>query len=336
MSRVNTVEPDGRPIAVIVDREGLGDVLLKLPMLRAIARAFPDRPIWWIASNITAVADDLWPYMRGMVSEVRPLTGISTRKDAVAAARELPAFSLVFDTRTRIASIWHARRLLRRRRYFCCTPGYLLSDARPGRFMRPRHIGERALSLARAALGDGADGSGSLACGAAAREAARKLLPEGPTYVGLAVGSREVRKNWPAERFRELAQALIARGYVPVFLLGPQEASVRDQFVFAAPGAIALDMTQMDPQPAIGVLDAAIAVLERLSLVIANDAGLGHLAGAVGRPLVSLFGPTDPRRWAPMGPVKRVVRAQDYGTREMSGIPVTAVVSTAESLLQGL
>jgi ADP-heptose:LPS heptosyltransferase len=320
---------------VIVEREGLGDVLLKLPMLRAIARGFPNRPIWWIAANITAVADDLWPYLRGMVTEVRPLTGISARKRTLALSRELPAFSLAFDTRTRIASIWHARQLLRRQRYFCCTPGYLLSDARPGRFMRPRHIGERAMSLARAALGDAADGSGSLACGTAAREAARTLLPEGPIYVGLAVGSREARKNWPAECFKELAQALTAHGRVPVFLLGPQEAVVRDQFIAAAPGAIAIDMTQMNPQPAIGVLDAAIAVLERFALVIANDSGLGHLAGAVGRPLLSLFGPTDPRRWAPMAPVSRVLRAQDYGKHEMSGIPVAAVLSAAESVLQG-
>src|SRR5262249_15503686 len=35
-----------RPIAVLVEREGLGDVLLKLPLLRAIARGFPEYPVW--------------------------------------------------------------------------------------------------------------------------------------------------------------------------------------------------------------------------------------------------------------------------------------------------
>lgn len=328
------VESGARPIAVIVDREGLGDVLLKLPMLRAIGRGFPGRPIWWIAAFETAVADDLWPYLRELVSEVRPWAGISSRKEEmVARLRELPAFSLVFDTRTRLSSIWHARRILRRERYYCCSPGYLLSDARPRRLMRPRHIGERAMSLARAALGESADGGGTLACGAAARQAAEKLLPTGPVYVGLAVGSREARKNWPLERFVELARALAARGHVPVLLLGPQESSVRELFRRESPPIIALDFTQINPQPAIGVFDAAIAVIERLALVVANDAGLGHLAGAVSRPVVSLFGPTDPRRWAPMAPVRRVVRAQDHGADDMNAIPVAAVLGVVETVL---
>ena len=71
---------------------------------------------------------------------------------------------------------------------------------------------------------------------------------------------------------------------------------------------------QIDPKPAIGVLDPVIAVAEQLAAVVANDGGLGHLAGATARPVVSLFGPTDPRRWAPMAPVRRVLRAQDYGS----------------------
>ncbi len=326
-----TVETGPRPIAVIVDREGLGDVLLKLPMLRAIAHRFPDRPLWWIAAHQTSVADDLWPYLRELVTEVRSRTGISSgRKQMLLRLREFPAFSLVFDTRTRWSSIWYARRVLRRDRYYCCTPGYLLSDSRPRQLMRPRHIGERAMSLAQAALGDAADGGGTLPCSAAARQMAQTLLPAGPVYVGLAVGSREARKNWPLERFNELARALSARGHTPVLLLGPQEAAAREEARRQIPQAIALDFTQITPKPAIGVFDAVIAIVERLAAVVANDSGLGHLAGAVGRPVVSLFGPTDPRRWAPMAPVRRVVRAQNYGGDDMNAIPVPPVLSAVE------
>ncbi len=325
--------PGPEPIAVIVDREGLGDVLLKLPMLRAIGRGFPGRPIWWIAVFQTSMADDLRPYFRDLVTEVRPWAGISAPRDEmIPRLRELPAFSLVFDTRTRWSSLWHARRELRRDRYYCCSPGYLLSDSRPGRLMRPRHIGERAMSLAQAALGNSADGSGTLACSAAAREMAQALLPAGPDYVGLAVGSREARKNWPLERFSELARALVASGRVPVFLLGPQEASIGAELLRQIPGSIVLDFTQINPSPAIGVFDAVVAVAERLSLVVANDSGLGHLAGAAGRPVVSLFGPTDPRRWAPMAPLRRIVRSQDYGGDDMGTIPDAALQKAVESI----
>ena len=337
MSRMQPQVADqsgARPIAVLVEREGLGDVLLKLPMLRAIARGFPGVPIWWIAAFQTSMADDLWPYLKDMVSEVRASASITGDPEQMASRlRDFPAFSHVFDTRTRWSSNWHARRVLSHERYYCCSPGYLLSHSRPHRLMRPRHIGERAMSLAEAALGDKADGSGTLPCGAAAREAAESLLPAGPSYVGLAVGSREARKNWPLERFIELARALIEHGRTPVFLLGPQESVSAEEIRQQVPQALALDFTQIKPQPAIGVFDAVIAILERLPVVVANDAGLGHLAGAVGRPVVSLFGPTDPRRWAPMAPVRRIVRAQDHGGDQMAAIPVLPVLSEVELIL---
>jgi ADP-heptose:LPS heptosyltransferase len=273
--------------------------------------------------------------LRDLVSEVRPSTGISSRRpEMVRGLRELPPFSLVFDTRTRWSSVHYARHVLKRDRYYCCTPGYFGSDARPSRFTRPRHIGARALSLAEAALGTPPDSGGALACGAAARQMVTTLLPAGPIYVGLAVGSREARKNWPLQRFGELARALAARGCVPVLLLGPQEAAFVEELRNTIPQAIALDFMQIRPEPAIGVFDAAMAVIERLRVVVANDGGLGHLAGAVGRPVVSLFGPTDPRRWAPMAPALAVVRAQDHGGDGMDAIPVEPVLAAVESLLR--
>ena len=118
-----------------------------------------------------------------------------------------------------------------------------------------------------------------------------------------------------------------------MLLLGPQEASAREEARRQIPQTIALDFTQITPKPAIGVFDAVIAIVERLAAVVANDSGLGHLAGAVGRPVVSLFGPTDPRRWAPMAPVRRVVRAQNYGGDDMNAIPVPPVLSAVEMVL---
>ena len=42
-------------------------------------------------------------------------------------------------------------------------------------------------------------------------------------------------------------------------------------------------------------------------IYIGNDSGITHLAAAVGTPVVALFGPTDPRIWAPRGPHVRVI-----------------------------
>jgi ADP-heptose:LPS heptosyltransferase len=322
-----------RPIAVLVSREGLGDALLKLPLLRAIVRGFPGRPIWWLAAYQTAVAGPLRQFLPPEMGEVREY--LSFDKPRAAAARcfgELRPFSLVFDTRSGTAGVWSAWRHLSYDAFYCSLPGFFLSNARPrGRFLRPRHIGERAFSLAESALGTGADGSGRLDCSSKAGALARELLPAGPAYVGLAPGSRETRKNWPVERFLDLAKSLRAAGLVPVLLIGPNERERAAELRQADSGSILVEFMSLGA--GIGSLDAAIGVLGRLSVVVANDSGLGHLAGAADRPVVSLFGPTDPRRWAPFAPRHRWVRAQQFGGETMALIEPAAVLAAVKELL---
>ena len=333
MSRTVT-EMHDRPVAVLVDREGLGDVLLKLPLLRAIARGFPGRPIWWIANHTTDLAGPLRRFMPAELAVVREERARPDEPSSEMAQRlaRLPAFSLAFDTRTRIPTVWLARRVLKAECFFCCLPGYALSAARPaGRVMRPRHIGRRALSLAQAALGAKAEWSGALIPTQAAADGAAALLPEGPSYIGFGVGSREARKNWPLARFAELSRTLSGRKLAPVLLLGPQECDRAEEIRALIPGAAAIDFTTSlgGCEP----LDLAVAVLRRLAAIVANDSGVGHLAGAAGRPVVSLFGPTDPRRWAPFAPLQRSIWARNFGGDAMSLIPSEAVAHAVAELL---
>jgi ADP-heptose:LPS heptosyltransferase len=322
-----------RPIAVLVEREGLGDVLLKLPLLRAVARGFPSVPIWWISTHQTDMAGPLRPFMPGELAVVREHAKLGKPlRDAAARLRQYPEFSLIFDTRSRIANVWLARHLLAHEKFFCCLPGYLLSGARPpGRFRRPRHIGERALSLAQAALGEAADGAGELEATPAALAAAREVLPDGPLYVGLGVGSREPRKNWPIAGFAELARGLAARGAAPVLLLGPREIERAPEIRAAVPTLASVDLTRASAGR--GSFDFTIAIAKRLAAVVANDSGTGHLFGAAGRPIVSLFGPTDPRRWAPFAPRRSTLWAREFGGEAMAYIPAGAVLAAVEEML---
>jgi ADP-heptose:LPS heptosyltransferase len=62
--------------------------------------------------------------------------------------------------------------------------------------------------------------------------------------------------------------------------------------------------------------------LAAAQVYIGNDSGIAHLAAAVETPSVVLFGPTDPRIWAPRGRNVIVVQAT-----EMAAIPVADVVA---------
>jgi ADP-heptose:LPS heptosyltransferase len=71
-----------------------------------------------------------------------------------------------------------------------------------------------------------------------------------------------------------------------------------------------------------------IALARRLSSAVANDSGTGHMLAAADIPLVSLFGPTPPAKFAPATPRLTVLRAQDFGGGDaMESIPVQAVAA---------
>ncbi len=326
-------------IAVLVDREGLGDALLKVPFLRAVRRAFPAHRIWWIATHQTAMEDDLAPWVAPMLDRVIANAGLAnSNRDIIARLRRLPRFDLVFDSRTRFTTVLLARWCLKHRGYFTCTPGFLLSSRLPpDRWTRPRGVAERMLAMVEAASGRPADWRGTFEVSQAAQQLAAARLPDGVRYVGLAPGSREVRKNWPLERFiaLALAPALTATGCVPVFLIGPQEKEWLARLRAEVPQALFPEAEPVDPALRVARLEFAIALGRRLAATVANDSGVGHLMAAIGTPLVSLFGPSDARRWAPFGERCVIVRAQEFGGDTMEAIPVDAVGKAVARVLGG-
>jgi len=329
------MDAEQKRIAVLVDREGLGDALLKIPFLRAIKRAFPAHQIWWIATHETAMADDLAPWVAPLIDRVVAGAGLAnSNPDIVERLRRLPPFELVFDSRTRFTTVALARRVLKHKGYYTCTPGFLLSSRRPpGRWTRPRGIAARMLAMAEAATRRPADWKGTFDVAAAAQQLAARRLPPGSRYVGLAPGSREPRKNWPLDRFIALAPALTAMGCVPVFLIGPQERDWLARLRAEVPQALFPEAEPVDPALGIARLEFAIALGRQLAATVANDSGVGHLMAAIGTPLVSLFGPTDARRWAPFGEHCVIVGAQDFGAETMDAIPVEAVAKAVARVL---
>jgi ADP-heptose:LPS heptosyltransferase len=328
--------PD-RPIAVLVDREGLGDALLKLPFLRAVRRAFPGRALWWIATHQTAMAHEMAPWVAGLIDRTTEHAGLTVpARKVVPRLLALPPFDLVFDSRTRFMTVLLARMLLSHRDFYACLPGYVFSTRRPpgrARIVRPRHIAARMLSLAEAAAGGPVEYEGTFALSPAAEELAASRLPEGPAYVGLAVGSRAARKNWPLANFIALAGMLARAGRMPVFLIGPRERELIAVLHASVPSALVLDADPVDPAVKLRPLELAMAIGRRLAAAVANDSGIGHLLGAVGTPLVSLFGPSDPQRWRPLTASGAVLRAQAFGATAMDAIPVEPVFAAVQSLM---
>jgi Glycosyltransferase family 9 (heptosyltransferase) len=132
-------------------------------------------------------------------------------------------------------------------------------------------------------------------------------------FLAIHPGSGSVVKNWPAERYGELARRLAPHGRW-LLVEGPADSAavsaLRDR-----PGAVTVRDV---PLRVLG------ALLARARVYVGNDSGVSHLAAAWGAPTVALFGPTDPSVWAPRGPMVEVLREP-----RIASIPVDAVVAAA-------
>jgi heptosyltransferase I len=101
-------------------------------------------------------------------------------------------------------------------------------------------------------------------------------------------------KRWQPEGFAAVARHFLERGY-PVLLAGaPNEAEECRRIAAAAPGAVVLAGLTSLPELS--------ALIQRSAIMVTNDSGPMHLTTALGRPVVTMFGPTNPV-W--VGPYRR-------------------------------
>lgn len=129
--------------------------------------------------------------------------------------------------------------------------------------------------------------------GDAAQKAAAHLSTRGiERYVVLSPGGGWRSKCWPADRFGSLCQGISKRLGLRCVLNGGPE----DDELLAAVRAASGDA---DPLPYRGELGELMALLRGALCVVAGDTGPLHLAAALGKPSVALFGPTDPARNGP-------------------------------------
>jgi heptosyltransferase-2 len=110
-------------------------------------------------------------------------------------------------------------------------------------------------------------------------------------------------KRWPARHFAALAQALMAQHPgAQVGLLGsPKDKAACDEIIAITGAASMFNLAGVTR------LDEAIAVIAGAAAVVANDSGLLHIASALNRPVIGLYGPTDPDHAPPFSDLARAM-----------------------------
>jgi lipopolysaccharide heptosyltransferase I len=156
----------------------------------------------------------------------------------------------------------------------------------------------------------------------------------------MAPGTNWETKEWRPEAFAEVARHFMPKGFAVTLIGSERERALCDEVAKLAPGTINLAGET--------TLSELAALISRATICVTNDSGPMHLAVALDRPVVSIFGPTDPV-WA--GPYRRdgaVVRAElecspcylrllsrcPNNHDCMNNVPAAAVIERIESTLR--
>ena len=120
---------------------------------------------------------------------------------------------------------------------------------------------------------------------------------EKPLRVGLVLGTSWVTKEWPQEKWYSLIKSLQYRANF-VCLGGPKESTqykpLMDSLAAEGIDQIMLNMLGKTTLQEVG------ALIESCDVVVTADTGSLHIALALNKPVVALFGPTDPKLWGPL------------------------------------
>ena len=322
-------------ILVYVGGERVGDGMYKLPFVHHLRKCFPDAWITWVAGKgHTVYAKELAPLVAPLINEVLNEAEIGRSWKEMLGPPPLDGrcFDLVIDTGRVVRTAFIVRRIPHHYFVSGCS-GYLLSDLRPPTwreaFNKPISVTACLRDLALVATGIPMPEACHLDLPPeTVAEAARLLPDEQNRYVGFAPGSNDRLKCWPLDCYINVAHWVERQGLTPVFFLGPNETEWAEIIHAAVPGALLPLQNTDDVTPWL-----TIALGRHLLAGVVNDCGAAHILAAADTPLVSLFGPTRPEKFAPATSRLTVLKAQDWNSNDMSAIPAENVIAALDALL---
>ncbi|MCS7246297.1 MAG: lipopolysaccharide heptosyltransferase II [Thermomicrobium sp.] len=279
----------------------LGDALMATPVLRALRAALPEARIDVLVTPWAAPAFDGHPAIHRLI----PYPDRPTLPVLVRLARDLSGehydWGLGLDRSPRVALLLFLSRIPVRAGLDAGGRGRLYTHR-----VQPRpsqHETELYLAVAQA-LGIAPHGvEPEYVVPPEARRIMAERLDSLPRplvvmHPGGAVnpGSTLLAKRWPPDRYAELADRLRARFGGTVILVGSRSDRSAVENVLRTVASPVLDWSTRLRW------DELAALLSLADLFVGNDSGVGHLAAAVGTATVSIFGPTSPVLYRPLGP----------------------------------
>jgi lipopolysaccharide heptosyltransferase II len=300
-------DPAGVSSILLMRLYFIGDVLLSTPVINALKTTFPGaRLSVLIKKRARSVLDG-----NPLVDEIIEYDAVARYHSPVwmaslAARLRRARFDLAVDLTGDLRSSW----LL-----FAADPGFRIGFNHAGcGFLLDRSIPYRSTGHAVDHLLDSVRAVGAVPADpmprmyvtdeerGRAREllAGRGVADEAP-FIVLAPGANWSFRRWPAERFGRLAALARERHGVASVVTGSASDAALADAVVSESGGTAVSLAGLAD------LRGLAAVAARARAFVGNDSGPLHIAASQGTPVVALFGPNTPLRFAPRGAPSRVL-----------------------------
>jgi lipopolysaccharide heptosyltransferase I len=301
MRRGTIANPAYTPKRVLIIKpSAIGDVVHALPVLPRLRKLWPDAKLTWLITPACAALVQNHPFIDEVILFQRKRWGRGWYNPA--ALWDLGGFlhdlrqrnfDLVIDLQGLFRSAWVAgasgapRRIgFANAREFAPLFYNELVDCS----WEHDHAVDRYLKIASTLGCPNGPVEFVFAVGDQDRKYIEGLIPAETPFAVLMPGANWATKRWPVERYAELAKVLKDR-----FGLESVTAGASADIKLAKTVNAKFDVTGKT------TLRQIVALLERAKLVIGNDTGPMHMAAAMGVPLVTPYGPTNPERTGPFG-----------------------------------
>jgi ADP-heptose:LPS heptosyltransferase len=318
------IRMSGSPRILLLRRDNIGDLVCTTPLIAALRAQLPAA---WLGAVVTTynaevlagnrALDEVFVYEKLKHRSGSLLSHLRTRLGQVAKLRER-SFDCVIVPAASPQALKLARSL---------KPGRVL--AAPVSAPAGQHEVERAFELGRPFGLKGKPGSMQVFPDPSRQSELRRQLGSGP-FIAIHISARRPAQRWPLERYAALAVELAKEARV-LLLWAPGAAdNPRHPGDDAAAEEVLRRAAAAAPVPvATADLKTLIAALSLADQVICPDGGAMHLAAALGKPVVALFGDSPVDRWRPWGVPYRVVQP-DSGN--LADLPLQAVLDAVREL----
>lgn len=309
------------PRVLIVRRDNIGDLVCTTPLIDALRARFPQGRIAAAVNTYNAEVLARNPALEAVFAyeklkhRTRPLIPYLLERRRMSAALRAERFDCVLVP----SATPQALRLAR--------------AARAGRVIAPqpaagdaRHEVERTFELGRQLGVAGAPGPMRVFPDAERTAQLAKELGSGP-FVAVHISARRPAQRWQREKYADLIKRLSAETKV-ILLWAPGS---KDDPRHPGDDETARELSRVATSIPVATPDlrTLVAALSLAELVVCPDGGAMHLAAALGKRVVALFGDSPVERWRPWGVPHRVVRPE---SNDLADLPLELVLEACRAL----